>query len=159
MRHTEPRVRVDDAQEAYVAFVDVLGFSRQVESNFELVVQVYDEMLRSTELVERLRPDVSFHVFSDTFILSSPNLGRLVGAVQGLLMQTLFHDCLVRGGIGFGRHIEKAEAGRLLVVSQALVRAVHTEKRISFPCVTLDPAIVIENDWWPVDKPNLYRGL
>lgn len=116
-------------------------------------------MLKSTDLIERLGPDVSFHVFSDTFILASPQLTRLVSAVQGVLWQTLFHDLLVRGGIGFGRHIEKSGAGHLQVVSQALVKAVKTEKRTTFPCVALDESVVTGETWWPREVPNQHRSL
>jgi hypothetical protein len=76
-----------------------------------------------------------------------------------VLMQTLFNDLLVRGGVGFGRHIEKSGEGRLQVVSQALVKAVQTEKRTNFPCVALDESVVTDESWWPREVPNQHRGL
>lgn len=145
--------------EQYVAFIDVLGFSSLVQADFDGIVKVYDKMIESTAIVEKLRPDVSLRVFSDAFVMASPQLSRLVGAVQMVLMQTLFNDLLVRGGVGFGRHIEKSGEGRLQVVSQALVKAVQTEKRTIFPCVALDESVVTDESWWSRDVPNQHRGL
>jgi hypothetical protein len=145
--------------EQYVAFIDVLGFSSLIDADFDGIVKVYDKMIESTAVVENLMQDVSLRVFSDAFVMASPQLPRLVGAVQGVLMQTLFNDLLVRGGVGFGRHIEKSGEGRLQVVSQALVKAVKTEKRIIYPCVALDESVVTDENWWPRDVPNQHRGL
>ena len=71
--------------EQYVAFIDVLGFSSLVEADFDGIVKVYDRMIKSTDILEKLGQDVSFHVFSDTFIIASPQLTRLVS------IQTLVH--------------------------------------------------------------------
>jgi len=150
--------RLGDAEQ-YVAFIDVLGFSSLVEADYDGIVKVYDKMIESTDIIDKLGQDVSFHVFSDAFVMASPQLPRLVGAIQGVLMQTLFNNLLVRGGVGFGRHIEKSGDGRLQVVSQALVKAVKTENRTSFPCVALDTSVVTDETWWPMDVPNQQRGL
>ena len=144
---------------AYVAFVNVLGFSSFAEADFDGLVSTYDHMMKSTVIVEELFPDVSWHIVSDTFILASPELKRLVHAVQGLLTQTLFNDLIVRGGIGFGRHVENTHNVHLQVVSEALVRAARTEKQLGFPCVALDRTVVTDQSWWPSDVPNLYRRL
>ncbi len=94
--------------EQYVAFIDVLGFSSLVEADFDGIVKVYDKMIESTAIIKMLRQDVSLRVFSDAFVMASPQLTRLIEAVQGGVMQTLFNDLLVRGGVGFERHIEKS---------------------------------------------------
>lgn len=62
---------------------DVLGFSSLVEANFDGIVKVYDKMIESTAIIEKLRPGVSLRVFSDAFVMASPQLTRLVEAVQG----------------------------------------------------------------------------
>lgn len=145
--------------EQYVAYIDVLGFSTLVETDFDGIVEVYDRMIKRTDIVGKLGLDVSFHVFSDAFIMASPQLTLLVDAVRVLLVKTLFNDLFVRGGVGFGRHIEKSGEGRLQVVSQALVKAVKTEKRITFPCVALDETVVTDESWWPREVPNQHRRL
>ncbi len=45
------------------------------------------------------------------------------------------------------------------MVSQALVKAVQTEKRTTFPCVALDESVVTDDSWWPRDVPNQHRAL
>jgi hypothetical protein len=74
-------------------------------------------------------------------------------------MQTLFHDYLVRGGIGYGKHIEVSDKGNLYVVSQALVQAVEVEKIIKYPCVALHESVQVPADCWISEIENLYRGL
>jgi len=149
----------DPIKKAYVAFIDVLGFSHLVDSDFDDIVQRYDSMINGTAIVETLRPDVSLRVFSDAFILVSSSFERIVGAVQMVLMQTLFNDFMVRGGIAYGRHIEKAGDGRLQVVSEALVKAVRTEKSIRYPCVALDESVITNASWWTPGTRNLHRPL
>src|SRR3989337_3264109 len=83
----------------------------------------------------------------------------MIGVIQGLHMLTLGHDCLVRGGIGFGKHIEVHQSNNFLVVSQALVQAVEVEKKIKHPCVALHNSIEVPQDWWNADIPPERRGL
>jgi hypothetical protein len=146
--------------EKYVAFVDILGFSSRVLNNFEGFLVSFEQLLKSTKLIEEMRPDtVKVTVYSDSYLLVSNSLGPLVAAVQALHMQTLFWDCLIRGGIAHGRHIEVSRPPNLLVASEALIRAVAIEKTIRFPCVAIHPEIVIPDDWWPANVRNLDRGI
>src|SRR6267154_3664762 len=92
----------------YVAFVDILGFGRRVEDDFHSTLETYRAVLGSTDLVREMRKEVAMQVVSDAFIVTSESLGSMVGVIQALHMQTLFHDYLIRGGIGFGKHIESS---------------------------------------------------
>jgi hypothetical protein len=147
------------ARDSYVAFIDVLGFSNIVESEFDRIVEAYEGAFDVVKHLEAFRPDVKLSIFSDAIILRSSSFDRIVGAVQMVLWQTLFNDLMVRGGVGFVRHDEKMKDGQLQIVSQALVRAARIEKRVKHPCVVVDPAITLGGEYWPLGVPNLHRGL
>jgi hypothetical protein len=66
-------------------------------------------------------------------------------------------NALIRGGIGFGKHVEVHEAGNAYVVSEALTRAVEVEKHIGYPCVGLHESVDVPSDWWQL--PNLARPI
>ena len=147
------------ARPMYLAFVDILGFGDRVKRGFDEVLKVYDDVLHSAEILKGMREEVIVRVYSDAFLLSCERLGPLVGVIQGLHMQTLSHDCLIRGGIGYGEHIEAADDNNLYVVSQALVKAVDVEKSIKYPCVAFHPEIVIPQEWWKTNVHPIYRGV
>jgi hypothetical protein len=74
-------------------------------------------------------------------------------------MITLLQDCLVRGGIGFGKHVEATSDGHFIVVSQALVRAVSVEKSIRHPCVALDDSVQIHDGYLDGSFSPIQRGV
>jgi len=84
------------AQPIFVAFVDILGFGHRVKEDFDSILTLYDELIQSSELANAMREDVTVRVFSDAFLLTSKRLGSMIGVIQALHMQTLFHDCLIR---------------------------------------------------------------
>jgi hypothetical protein len=143
----------------YVAFVDILGFSSQVRDDFSTVLKIYEDVLNSAQVLHKIRDNVTLRIFSDAFLLTSAQLGPLIGVVQGLNMQTMFNDCMVRGGIGFGDHIEVSDDGNLYVVSKALVQAVDVEKSVSRPCVALHDSIPVPLYYWNPYMNPLERGV
>jgi hypothetical protein len=145
--------------EKYVAFVDILGFGSRVLNNFDKLLDDFENFLRLAGLVERLLPDVQITVYSDSYLFVSSKLERLVAAIQGLHMQSLFCDYLLRGGIAYGRHVEASRSHNLYVVSEALAKAASIEKTIGFPCVTLHPDINIPDEWWTGFNRNIERGV
>lgn len=146
--------------ERYVAFVDILGFGSRVLTDFNDLLDSFEKILRSARLVETFKPEsVRMTVYSDSFLVVSPTLGPLVAATQALHMQTLIHDCLIRGGIAYGRHIEAPQPPHLFVASEALTRAATIEKTVRHPCVAIHPDIELPDDWWPRNIPNLHRGI
>lgn len=147
------------AESKYVAFVDILGFGRKVRESFDTALEIYEQVLGSIEIVDGMREDVSLRVYSDAFLLTSPKLGSMIGMIQALHMKSLFADCLVRGGIGFGKHLEVKNTDNLFVVSQPLVCAVETEKRIKYPCVGFHKGVNIPDHWWEAGLSNIDRGV
>jgi hypothetical protein len=143
----------------YVGFVDILGFGRQVENDFDATLKIYTDVLDSAEFVRQMRPDVKIQVVSDAFIVTAEHLSRMIGVLQALHMRTLIHDCLVRGGIGHGLHIEATEGDNNYVVSQGLVQAVRLEKNGRFPCVAVHESIDIPLEWWKPSTNPFTRGL
>jgi hypothetical protein len=78
---------------------------------------------------------------------------------------TLLEHCLVRGGIGYGRHVDVQDGDNRYLVSQALVNAFLVEKTVRWPCVALDRSIAIApKHWCPRTEPIRrsvvhYQGL
>lgn len=148
------------ADERYVAFVDILGFGRKVRDDFGSMLEIYEKVLEATQIIDALRSSgVSIRIYSDAFVLTSANLSTLTQIVTGLHMLTLAHDCLVRGGIGFGKHIEASHGDNWFILSQALVQAVEVEKRVKRPCVALHEDIEPPMDWWDRGQNSFSRRL
>jgi hypothetical protein len=149
----------EHASNRYVAFVDILGFGRRVLDEFDVVLGIYRELLdRQPILVERHKT-VSIRILSDAFIVTSETFQALIPVVVGLHMITLLQDCLIRGGIGFGKHVEARDERDFIVVSQGLVHAVAVEKTIRRPCVAIHDSVQLPE--WCLD-PRLHpleRGV
>ena len=143
---------------AYVAFLDVLGFSQRIENGFDEALGAYRELLRNVEMFEP-SSSISLRVYSDAILVSSPELVPVIKAVHTLNMLTLFGSCLVRGGIGYGLHAEEESGANTFVVSQALSRAVEVEKRIRRPCVGLHASVDMPDIFWLNDADNYLRPL
>jgi len=145
--------------EKYVAFIDVLGFSSRVLANFDSALDTFEQVLKSTSLVNELIEEVEVQVYSDSFILVSDSFERIVAASQGILRQTLCNDYLVRGGIAYGKHLDQSRPPDTYMVSEAVVKAAMVEKSVKFPCVAVHPDVKIEEEWWGPADSNLERGL
>lgn len=144
-------------QHRFVAFVDVLGFSSRILSDFENAFQSYKALLEQWRTVWRPGPEIDVTIYSDAVLLTSATLPPLTLAVNTLCFSSLMTDALVRGGIGFGRHVEAHDLNNVYVVSEALTRAVHVEKDVSYPCVGLHDSVEVPSDWWSI--PNIYRPV
>jgi len=143
---------------AYVAFIDVLGFSHRIENDFAGALDAYRQLLHNVDI---LNPPstVSLRIYSDALLVSSSELLPLVKAIHTLNFLTLVGDCLVRGGIGYGLHAEQESGTNTFVVSQALSRAVETEKQIRRPCVALHDSVSIPEFFWLNDADTFLRPL
>ncbi|MHB1956516.1 MAG: hypothetical protein ACYCOU_22525 [Sulfobacillus sp.] len=139
--------------------MDILGFGSQTMNRFDATVAAYDELLTKTTWAAASRPDTTIRIFSDTMIIGSRNLVSVVMEVRAMLMFALYHNLLVRGGIGYGQHVEVADQGNLYVVSQALVQAVELEKRIKKPCVAIHEEVTIPVEWWAAGVSNFLRPV
>ena len=143
---------------AYVAFIDVLGFSHRIEHDFTGTLEAYRQLLHGIAFLDP-PSTVSLRIYSDALLVSSSDLLPLVKAIHALNMLTLVGDCLVRGGIGYGLHAEQQSGTNTFVVSQALSRAVETEKRIRRPCVALHDSVSIPEFFWLGDADTFLRPL
>jgi hypothetical protein len=135
--------------ERYVAFCDILGFSSQIEDNFEHTIRAYDEFI-SFLSQEGLLTEVESCVYSDAILITSENLSPVVSAVRALWFVAQQHNFLIRGGIAHGRYWERRIGGHFLVVSDAMVRAVKIEASVKFPMVAIDSNIDIPLNAWVV---------
>lgn len=143
----------------YVAFIDILGFSNQVLEKFDKITEIYQEIIDSVRIVEVVKNDVSIQIYSDSILLSSTDLNPLTLVVNTILMQTLRNGFLVRGGIGYGQHIEVYKGPNFYVISQALVHAAAVEKSIKHPCVAFHKSVHIPEEYWNTELPPLLRTI
>lgn len=145
----------------YVAFIDILGFGDFVKDKFDRMIVVYQNILeRWTDIRNYYYyPDVSLKIYSDSILLSSSDFVKIIGSINLLNMVTLWENFLIRGGIGYGKHIEVVDNDNFYVLSHALIEAVTIEKTIKHPCVALSPNIHVEIEWWNPYVSNFLRKL
>lgn len=146
----------------YVGFFDVLGFARRVLDNFDEALATYNELVRLARFsaLTEARPNLRLKILSDSIVAESPSLADVVVAANLLQFAALAgQNCLFRGGIGHGRHVESHSDGNLFVVSEPLVRAVAVEKTVRHPCVALDSGIIPSPRLWLPYERNIERPL
>jgi hypothetical protein len=131
----------------FVAFVDILGWSAKVLSDFGGTISLYRSLLDFCRpLADDFRGLESLRFASDSILIVSETVWPLLRAVNVLHHATLFHDCLLRGGIAFGKHVEAGKLSDLHIVSEPLVWAAHLEREVHHPCVALHESAVPEVD-------------
>lgn len=151
---------MNETEKKYVAFCDILGFSNAVINQFDETILIYKEL--KNELVRRKDSGVynlELSVYSDSILIVSDDLYKLCTAVQILLWTTLKNRFLVRGGIAYGRHWENRNTNNLLVVSEALVKAVNIEKTVKHPVIKIDDDIEIDFGYWGLGFENTVFNL
>jgi hypothetical protein len=145
------RIRIFDRESVrgqYCAFVDILGFGDATQNDLPTVLSLYEELLSKLEYLQASRPPVRVSVYSDSFVLVSPELAPLIMCVRSLLFMLLFENCLFRGAIAYGDHVEGEKAGTRFVISAGISKAVALEKKIKWPCVALHPDLEIPDEAW-----------
>ena len=143
-----------EPQECYVAFLDILGFSDAVRTRFEEILQIYEHLLDKLRILRAVEIGVRIDVVSDAVVLTSGSLDALLSMCKYAQAITLLENCLVRGGVGFGKHVDVQDGDSRYIVSQALVHAVAIEKKIRWPCVAIDERIPLSLKYWfPRDEP------
>lgn len=135
-------------EDRFVAFCDILGFSNSVMSDFDGTLAFYDDFGRLMSESPFSNPDVKVAMYSDSIMITSATLGAMLQAVQTLLFFALSSRFMIRGGIARGRYWERRQRNDLLVISDALIRAVALEKAVSFPAVVLADDIEIPDEYW-----------
>lgn len=143
----------------YAAFLDILGFSHAIRERYDSTLLLYAKLLNTLRILNCFEMGVTVKIISDSIVLVGDELKPVLTICNGVLMLTLMEGCLVRGGIGYGKHIEVADGPNNYVVSEALVNAVAVEKMIRYPCVGLHESIEIPRHLWEVRWPAITRQL
>lgn len=149
-----------NAATVYVGFLDVLGFGGRVLGDFDEALALYNRLfeIREVQALAPSHPELRINLLSDAFVVTSPHFVDVVVAANTLQFAALAGPaCLLRGGIGYGAHVEKAVDGNHFVVSEPLTRAVLVEKRIKHPCVALDGMILPDPALWFEQPSNVLR--
>jgi len=142
----------------YVAFLDILGFGARVLNEFERTLELYQELIDCMRMHEAIKtPDTQMQIYSDSVVLVSSELSSILQTSQMVQCTMLQANCLVRGGIAYGRHLDVKNNGHTYIVSEALVNAVATERSIGLPCVALHASIQIPDDWWQPEIPSILK--
>jgi hypothetical protein len=130
----------------YVAYCDILGFSELTTSHFDETMKLYREF---GDLITGFdQENVELTIYSDAVLLTSTSLVRISQAVQNLWFFALQHNMMIRGAITQGKYWELRRGKNLLVMSDALVRAVRLEKLVSVPAVVVADDILVPDDFW-----------
>jgi hypothetical protein len=137
-----------DIADHYVAYMDILGWSNQIDSDFEATLELYNYLITSVNDARELASSpLTLRIVSDSIFVVSEHLQPVLQASNLLQHDALANDCLLRGGIAFGKHVELADQGNLYVLSKPLVAAARIEESVTYPCISLDPELIKESDY------------
>ena len=137
----------------YNSFCDILGFSSAIENNFEATTEIY--MNLKSEILEIVKiPEVEVSIYSDAILVVGNELSGVVHAVKQIYWFCLLHDLLIRGGIAYGKHWSNVEGNSILILSEALVKAVKIEKTIKLPIIAVSDEIEIPTSAWVIHFEN-----
>lgn len=134
--------------DCWVGFLDLLGFSAAVSSNFESAVASYSKIAAFIQDVCRLHAAeqqaceqpraATLRMVSDSIVVTGPTLLSVAAMCQAVQSGALLGArMLLRGGIGFGKHANFVVGDNMYVVSCPLVEAVATEKHAGAPRVVV----------------------
>lgn len=152
-------LREHPAEMEYCAFLDVLGFATKILGDFDQTLDQYEELIKMWKWHYKYHSDVSLTVYSDSLLLRSKYFPRMVQAVNTLATVTAMNDCLLRGGVAFGKHVEVRDGHNIYVLSEALTHAAQLEKIVRHPCVAIHKSVEIPLDCWHPGLPNLHRPV
>lgn len=148
-----------EASERYIAFFDILGFSNAVLNRFDETLRIYENLLDKLRILRCFESGVSINVVSDSIVLSSTSFDALLSICKLAQAIALLENCLVRGGIGYGKHVDIQDGENRYIVSQALVNAVVVEKTVRWPCIAIDEHIEIPSKHWAPRTEALRRSI
>lgn len=132
----------------YVAYCDILGFSNAVTTDFENTVKIYRQFKEELKMSEIFQ-EIEVSVVSDSIMIVGDKLIKVAEVVQILILWTASRkEWLVRGGIAYGRHWKQIDGSNILIVSEALVKAVNIEKVILHPIVVISNEIPLGLEYW-----------
>jgi hypothetical protein len=143
----------------YVAYCDILGFSKAVISDFEATKKVYQNLTKTLDSVlDKYKISVEAKIHSDAIMMVSDELPPLVSAIKTICFFTLQQNWLVRGGVAFGKHWEGDEDKNFEIVSEGLVKAVKLEGAVNHPIIAISEEILLDHHHWipHLEFPYLY---
>jgi hypothetical protein len=148
-------------QDRFVAFVDILGFASHIANDFDKAKATYEEFASVVAAAESVNwpADVTIRVVSDSIVVVATEFSSIVRAVRELNVVALWADCLVRGGIAYGKHSERTDLLHTYVVSEPLVHAVRLEKEIRRPCVAFHSSVSIPDGAWKFNCDSFLRPI
>jgi hypothetical protein len=147
-------------EKRYAAFLDVLGFGSKVVNEFDRTLELYQKLIDKMCVHEVIKtPDTQMQIYSDSVVLVSSHLSSILLAAQMVQCTMLQANCLVRGGVAYGRHLDVKNEAHTYIVSEALVNAVATEKEIKVPCVALHSSVQIPDEWWQPKVPPIMKTV
>lgn len=146
--------------EKFCCFIDILGF-KDILGNFVQSNELYREMIyivssqRASEKIiiktvnsfpeGKIKPDVikikpaNIKIISDSIIITSGNWLNIITNARIIQSYLFSKGILIRGGIGYGRHVEHTASLGVAVVSEALSRAYLAESKLAiYPRIIFD---------------------
>jgi hypothetical protein len=98
-------------------------------------LEIREELLDKAEWLQASRPPVRVSVYSDSFVLVSPDLARLIMCVRSLQFHLLFENCLFRGALAYGDHAEGEKAGLGLSLAAEFPKPRHSKRKSNGPAL------------------------
>ncbi len=139
--------RKTQIENRYVAFCDILGFSKSVINDFDVTLELYKELTKKLSDLEDF-DDVNISIYSDSILVTGIDLIPVLNTVKTLLWFCLAEDLLIRGGIGYGKYWEERDANNFYIVSEGLIKAVEIEKTVGLPVIAISDDIELGLEYW-----------
>ncbi|SMD14520.1 hypothetical protein [Rhizobium sp. RU36D] len=134
---------LEGASNAWVAFVDVYGFTQLLRDSKGNLVDLHRriEQAQKASQVRFEKKGVKYFPFSDNLFIAVPTTGSnnadalelLLSAVREAIDKHIVQDLPLRGGIAFG----PVSFSSGLLVGEPVIRAVEYEKSVGLPMVIL----------------------
>lgn len=161
-----------------LAFLDLLGFSRMVNSNRERAYIVLNDFYNISFDVIRNEPGINGHLFSDSLLAYSDNPAVLVNSIAKIYRRCLMKNdeyeiadlskyfLLPRGGVSFGivelqNRTEAPNLTKNFIISPALVHSAKIESQIKGSRLLIADSNVVTSqvfNWNQNVRSNLYEN-
>ena len=152
------------AEDAIVAFVDILGSSEEMKRDpqnaLNTVHNAYDDALEIYNTIFKLhRDNVQVRIFSDNIVLSCPckKIGlekafHLILVLSALIQEKLLHySMLSRGGIARGDFFND----KVMIWGNALVKAYNLESTVAiYPRIIIHPDLISSVSYFEKKSKN-----
>jgi hypothetical protein len=137
---------------AYVAFLDVLGFKEMVrkEKLREKLENFFKITKENFKIIEAAKKEIRKFILSDSIILvveidndSFGNFEKLLRAIKNLQADLALEDIWLRGAVSYGDvHLSDSGDEEKIIYGDGYIRAFELENKAIYPRVIIDPRIV-----------------